>query len=168
MTVTAVRKDPQALTMTIEAEFDASPERVWQLWADPRQLERWWGPPTYPALFTKHDLVPGGRTEYQMTGPQGDQHHGYWDVIEVEAPHRLVLRGGVANADGTPDTDLPLTTTLVRIEEIGQDRTRMSIESSFPSAEAMEQVLAMGTLEGQTQAVGQIDAILAEDAVVRH
>ena len=41
MTVTAVRKDPQALTMTIDAEFDAPPERVWQLWADPRQLERW-------------------------------------------------------------------------------------------------------------------------------
>ena len=29
MTVTAVRKDPQALTMSIDAEFDASPERVW-------------------------------------------------------------------------------------------------------------------------------------------
>ena len=46
MTVTAVRKDPEALTMTLTAEFDASPERVWELWADPRQLERWWGPPT--------------------------------------------------------------------------------------------------------------------------
>jgi uncharacterized protein YndB with AHSA1/START domain len=105
--------------------------------------------------------------EYHMTGPQGDQHHGYWDVVEVEAPHRLVVRGGVANADGTPDTDLPLTTARVRIEEIGQGRTRMSIESSFPSTEAMEQVLAMGTLVGQTQAVGQIDAILAEDRVAR-
>jgi uncharacterized protein YndB with AHSA1/START domain len=52
MTVTAVRKDPHALTMTIDAEFDASLERVWQLWADPLQLERWWGPPTYPATFT--------------------------------------------------------------------------------------------------------------------
>ena len=41
----------------------------------------------------------------------------------------------------------------------------MSIESVFPSAAAMEQVLAMGMEEGLTQAVGQIDAILAEDAV---
>ena len=55
MTVTAVRKDPAALTMTLTAEFDASPERVWELWADPRQLERWWGPPTYPATFTAHN-----------------------------------------------------------------------------------------------------------------
>ena len=47
MTVTAVRKDLQALSLILEAEFDASAERIWQLWADPRQLERWWGrPPT--------------------------------------------------------------------------------------------------------------------------
>ena len=41
MTATAVRKDPRSRTLTLEAEFDAAPERVWQLWADPRQLERW-------------------------------------------------------------------------------------------------------------------------------
>ena len=165
MTVTAVRKDPQTLTMTLEAEFDASPERVWQLWADPRQLERWWGPPTYPATFTRHDLAPGSRVEYHMTGPEGDQPRGYWEVVEAEAPHRLVFRDGFANADGTPNTDLPMSTAQVRIEEIGDGRTRMSIESVFPSAEAMEQVLGMGMEEGLTQAVGQIDAILAEDGV---
>ena len=37
----------------------------------------------------------------------------------------------------------------------------MSIESIFPSAEAMEQLLAMGMEQGLTDAVGQIDAILA-------
>ena len=36
MPVTAVHKDPKALTMTLTAEFDASPEQVWDLWADPR------------------------------------------------------------------------------------------------------------------------------------
>ncbi len=164
MTVTAVRKDPQALSMTLEAEFDASPERVWQLLADPRQLERWWGPPTYPATFTMHDLAPGSRVEYHMTGPEGDQPRGYWEVLEVDAPHRLVFRDGFANADGSPNTDLPMNTARVRIEEVGQGRTRMSIESVFPSVEAMEQVLAMGMEEGLTQAVGQIDAILAKDA----
>jgi uncharacterized protein YndB with AHSA1/START domain/pimeloyl-ACP methyl ester carboxylesterase len=164
MTVTAVRKDPQALTMTIDAEFDASPERVWQLWADPRQLERWWGPPTYPATFTKHDLAPGSHVEYHMTGPEGDQPHGYWDVVEANPPRSLVFRDGFANDDGSPNTELPLTTARVTIEEIGSGRTRMSIESRFPSTEAMEQVLALGAEEGLKQAVGQIDTLLAEDA----
>ncbi len=167
MAVTAVRKDPRTLTMTLEAEFDASPERVWRLWADPRQLERWWGPPGYPATVTRHDLAPGSRVEYHMTGPAGDRHHGYWEVLEADAPHRLVFRDGFANADGTPNPDLPITTARVRIEAAGRGRTRMSIELVFPSEAAMEQVLAMGTEEGLTQAVGQIDAILAEDAVAR-
>ncbi len=165
MTVTAVRKDPQSLTLTVEAEFEASPERIWQLWADPRQLERWWGPPTYPATFTKHDLAPGSRVEYHMTGPGGDQPKGYWDVVEVDPPHRLEFRDGFANDDGTPNHELPQNDARVRIEAIGGGRTRMSIETAFPSTEAMEQVLAMGMEEGLTQAVAQIDAILAEDVV---
>ncbi len=164
MTVTAIRKDPRRLTLTIEAEFDASMERVWQLWADPRQLERWWGPPTYPATFTKHDLAPGSRVEYHMTGPAGDQPHGYWDLLEVEPPRRSLFHDCCANADGTPR---PINTIRVRIEEVAQGRTRMSIEIVFPSTEAMEQVLATGTVEGLSQAVSQIDAILAEDTIQR-
>jgi uncharacterized protein YndB with AHSA1/START domain len=167
MTVTAVRKDPQRLTLTVEAEFDASAERIWQLWADPRQLERWWGPPTYPATFTKHDLTPGSRVDYHMTGPAGDLPGGYWEVLEVDPPRRMLFRDGFANADGTPNPDLPITTVRVGIEEVARGRTRMSIESVFPSTEAMEQILAMGTDEGLTQAVGQIDAILAKEAVQR-
>jgi len=165
VTVTAVEKSSETLTLTITAEFDASADRVWQLWADPRQLERWWGPPTYPATFTKHDLAPGSRVEYHMTGPEGDQPKGYWDVLEAAAPHRLVFRDGFSNDDGTPNDNFPRNEGHVTIQEIGDGRTRMSIESRFSSAEAMEQVLAMGMEEGITQAVGQIDAILAEDGV---
>jgi uncharacterized protein YndB with AHSA1/START domain len=167
MTVSAVRKDPEALTMTLDAEFDASPDRVWRLWADPRQLERWWGPPTYPATVTAHDLRPGGRVEYHMTGPEGDRSRGYWEVLEVDVPRRLVFRDGFANADGTPNADMPMNEARVTIVEVGSGRSRMSIESRFASAEAMEQVLAMGMEEGLRQAVGQIDAILAEDTVRR-
>jgi uncharacterized protein YndB with AHSA1/START domain len=166
MTVTAVRKDTDALTMTLNAEFQATPERIWQLWADPRQLERWWGPPTYPATFTEHDLKPGSHVAYHMTGPEGDQPRGRWEILEADPPRTLVFRDGFAKDDGQPNPDFPVTTLHVSIEDIGGGRTRMSIESQFPSAEAMEQIVAMGMEEGLKQAVGQIDAILAERAVV--
>ena len=164
MTVTALRKNPEAQTMTIDGEFDASPERVWQLWADPRQLERWWGPPAYPATFTRHELAPGTRSEYYMTGPTGDQPRGYWDILETDPPRSLVFRDGFANDDGSPNDDVPRNEGRVTIEEIGTGRTRMSIQFHFPSAEAMEQMIAMRMDEGLTEAVGQIDAILAETA----
>jgi len=164
MTVTAVRKDLQRLTLTVEAEFDAGVKRIWQLWADPRKLERWWGPPTYPATFTKHDLAPGSRVEYHMTGSAGDQPQGYWDVLEVEPPYRILLRDACANADGTPN---PENTIRVVIAEIAPGRTRMSIETVFPSTDAMERALANGTDEGLSQAVSQIEAILAEESIQR-
>jgi len=168
MTVTTVAKNPDALTLTVTAEFAATPERVWQLWADPRQLERWWGPPTYPATVTSHDFRVGGRVSYHMTGPEGDQPRGYWLIDEVQPPHRLVFRDGFANDDGTPNAAFPTTVARVTIDETGDGTTRMSIQSTFPSTEALEQMLAMGMEEGLTQAVGQIDAILAGDAVASH
>jgi len=94
-------------------------------------LERWWGPSTYPATVDAHDLRPGGRVEYQMTGPEGDEHHGFWEEDEVQPPHRLGSRDGFANVDGTPNRELPMTTMRVTIEEIGRGKTRMSIESEF-------------------------------------
>ena len=166
MTVTALRKSPEARTMTIDGEFDASPERVWQLWADPRQLECWWGPPAYPATFTRHDLTPGSRIEYHMTGPTGDQPRGYWDVLEADPPRSLVFRDGFANDDGTPNDDVPRNEGRVTIQEIGPGRTRMSIQFQFATAEAMDQMIAMRMDEGLTEAVGQIDAILAEGVAV--
>ena len=165
MTVTAVRKDADKLTMTVDAEFAATPERVWQLWADPRQLERWWGPPGYPATFTALDLRPGGRASYYMTTPEGATPGGYWDILEVDPPRRLHVRDGFANADGSPNDEMGSGGMTITIEPVGDGRTRMSILNVFPDAATMEQLLAMGQEEGMTQAVGQIDAILAEDVV---
>ena len=162
MTVIAVRKDIEALTLALDAEFEASPERVWQLWADARQLERWWGPPTYPATFTAHDLTPGSRVEYHMTGPEGDQPRGYWEILEADPPRRLAFRDGFANEDGSANDELPRTSARVTIEDIGGGRTRMTLESTYSDAESMEKLLAMGMEQGLVEAVGQIDAILTE------
>jgi uncharacterized protein YndB with AHSA1/START domain len=162
MTVTAVTKDIDNLTLTLTAEFRATPARVWQLWADPRQLERWWGPPSYPATFSSHDLREGAHIEYHMTGPEGDTPRSFWDILAVDPPRRLTFRDGFANEDGTPNTSMPVITANVTIDPIDGASTRMLIESRFPSLEALEQLSAMGMEEGLRQAVGQIDAILAE------
>ena len=59
-----------------------------------------------------------------------------------------------------------MTTARVTIQPIDGGKTRMSIESEYPSVEAMEQLAAMGMEEGLRLAVGQIDAILAGDPVM--
>ncbi|MDQ3897967.1 MAG: SRPBCC domain-containing protein [Actinomycetota bacterium] len=162
MTVTSVRKDPEALTMTVTAELDASVERSWQLWADPRQLERWWGPPTYPATVVDHDLTTGGRVTYFMTGPEGDKFHGWWEVLAAEPPRRLEIRDGFADDGGTPNPSMPTMTIVVTLTEGDGGGTLMVIDTAFPSVEAMEQLISMGMEEGMAAALAQIDDILAD------
>jgi uncharacterized protein YndB with AHSA1/START domain len=162
--VTRIEKNPDALTMTVVADFDAPVERVWALWSDPRQIERWWGPPGYPATFLVHDLTPGGEVLYAMTGPEGDRHHGWWKVIAVDPPHGLEFEDGFADDAGEPVTDMPTMTVRMTLQARADGGTTMTSVTTFPSVEAMQQILEMGAEEGFRAALGQIDDILAEDA----
>jgi uncharacterized protein YndB with AHSA1/START domain len=160
MSVTSVEKDFDRLTLTLVADFDAAPERVWQLWADPRQLERWWGPPSYPATVEQHDLAPGGDVTYFMTSPEGEKYRGWWRVTSVNPPKSLEFTDGFANQDGTPSAEMPTTSVHMQLTE-HDGGTRMELRSVFDSQEQMEQLDRMGMAEGLRQAVGQMDALLA-------
>ena len=156
MAVTGVTRDPAARTMTLTAEWDAPPERAWRLWADPRRLERWWGPPEYPATVTEHDLRPGGRVAYVVTGAGGDSFPGWWHVREVNPPRGLRFELG--------DPGIPPLDVRVALEPRAGGGTVMTITTTFPTDDAMERLVAMGFAEGLSSAVGQIDALLADEA----
>jgi uncharacterized protein YndB with AHSA1/START domain len=161
MSVINVSKDSKAFTMTVTSEWEAPIADVWELWADPRKLERWWGPPTYPATVVEHDLRPGGRVRYRMTSPEGEQFPGWWTVVEVAEPRHLSLVDGFADADGTANETLPTTAFVVSLSELPSGATRMVIESTFPSLAAMEQLIEMGMEEGLQAAMSQIDSVLS-------
>ena len=163
MPVVSSEKDLDALTLTFVAEFDAPVERVWQLWRDPRQLERWWGPPGWPATFEQHEFEVGGRSNYYMTGPEGEKPRGWWQITAVDAPNRFEFDDGFSDEDGNPDDTAGAAHGVVTLEAVG-DRTRMSIVTTFESAEQLQQMMEMGMEEGMREAMGQIDALLAEVA----
>jgi uncharacterized protein YndB with AHSA1/START domain len=164
MTVTSIAKDPAALTMTVTSEFDAPIDRVWSLWEDPRQLERWWGPPGYPATVDDHDLSVGGWVKYHMTGPDGEQPRGWWRILAVDAPRRLEFEDGFADEAGDPNPESPPVTMRVTLDERPDGGTRMVVETTFPSAEDMERLITMGMEEGISLSIGQIDDLLRNSA----
>lgn len=164
MTTLESTTDAENLTLTFAAEFDASPTRVWELWADPRQLERWWGPPTWPATFVEHSPVEGGSSKYFMTGPEGERSSGWWRFLEVAPPDSLAIEDGFADADGDPDQSMPTIRMNVAFEKVDGDRarTRMTIVNRYASAEQFEKLLEMGMREGMSLAIGQIEGILLD------
>lgn len=156
--------DREGLTLTVTAEFIATPERVWQLWEDPRQFERWWGPPGWPASFPRYEFEPGGQARYFMTGPQGERSAAWFRFETIEAPHRIELVDGFSGDDGEPTEAMPSMRMVVEIDPSGGSDgavTTMSIRTVFDSLEHLEQITSMGMVEGMTAAMNQIDELVA-------
>jgi uncharacterized protein YndB with AHSA1/START domain len=160
MTVVSTTKDTDTMKLVFVAEFDAPPERVWQVWEDPRLLERWWGPPGYPATFVRHEFCAEGQSRYFMTAPDGKKSHGFWRIVEIDEPHSLEIDNGLAGADGEPDPNLPPGRASVTFEPV-EGKTRMTVTNQFLSIEQMETMLGMGMAEGMAMALGQIDGLLS-------
>ncbi|MBU8814477.1 SRPBCC domain-containing protein [Mycolicibacterium goodii] len=160
MPVTDVQHDLDTLTLTITAEFAAPVTRIWQVYADPRQLEKIWGPPSHPATVVDHDLRVGGRVTYFMTGPEGEKYAGYWEITAVDEPQSFSFLDGFADEDFKPNTDLPVSTNVYTFVE-HNGGTRATYVSTYASAEALQQVLDMGVVEGASSAINQIDDLVA-------
>jgi uncharacterized protein YndB with AHSA1/START domain len=158
MPVTSVTKDPAKLTFTIVADFPVPQQRLWDAYADPRQLERFWGPPSWPATFTRHDFKVGGRSEYFMTGPNGEKFTGSWKFIAVNPISYFEAHDGEDNADD-PNGPAGMTFTF----ETTPTGSRMTGVTRFPSLEAMEKSAA-AMEEGMRAAMPQLDALLAEQS----
>ncbi len=161
MPIVSVTKDPVAVTMTVVAQFPVPVERLWNAYADPRQLERFWGPPTYPARFTRHDMYVGGRSDYAMTGPEGDVSRGYWEFIAVDPQRSFEVRDGFATADGTPNEEMPSMRMTFAFSPV-ESGCQVTTTTYFNSADELAQLVDMGMEEGMTAAMGQMDAVLAD------
>jgi len=161
MPITSVTRDPETLTMTVVADFRAPLQRLWDVYVDPRQLERFWGPPEYPATFTRHDAAVGGRSSYYMTGPEGDAHGGYWEWLSVDPLKGFEVRDGFTTPGGEPNTAMPSMRMEFTFEETA-DGSRVTTTTYFGSVEELEQMVSMGMEEGMRAAMGQMDAVLED------
>ncbi|MDO7883653.1 SRPBCC family protein [Salinibacterium soli] len=161
MPVTSITTDTDALSMTLVADFPVAPERVWEAFADPRQLERFWGPPGYPATFGRFELTPGGVVHYWMTSPEGQKFYGRWDVTAVDAPRSFTVTDAFADEHGTADPGMPAGQMTVSVDATPTG-SRLTVLSTSPTLEALQQVIDMGQVEGMRQSMGQLDTVLAD------
>lgn len=161
MPITSVDKDAATLTMTVVAEFPVPIERLWDAYADPRQLERFWGPPEWPATFSRHDFFPGGRSAYMMTGPDGDTSGGYWEFLHIEPCKSFEVLDGFSHPDGSPNAEMP-TMRMVFTFDSTETGSKMTTTTFFDSPEHLEQLIEMGMEEGMRLAMGQMDEVVAQ------
>lgn len=161
MPVTDITTDPEALTMRLTAEFAAPVARLWRAFTDPRQLERFWGPPGWPATFTEFDLTVGGRARYHMTSPQGEASRGAWEFLRIDAPASFEVLDSFVGEDGEALEGFPAMRMVFSFDETDAG-SRLTNVTYFSSLDGLEQAVAMGAVEGSRMAMDQLDAVLQD------
>lgn len=161
MPITSITSDPKTLSMTVIGEYAVPVERLWEAFADPRQLEKFWGPVEWPATFTRHDMSVGGYSHYYMTGPDGTQSHAWFRFLKVEPFRMFEVEDGFSNADGTRNDEMPVMRMVFSMEGTPTG-SRYRLVTHFDDIDAMEKILSMGMMEGIKSASSQIDAVISD------
>ena len=152
----AFEVDEPRNSLVITVDLTADLETAWSLWSDPRVLEKWWGPPEHPCVISRFELQPGGHVRYVMTGPDGTEYLGWWQVLDVKAPTHLRIRDGFGESPEQTSSAMPVATSSISFTPVG-DTVRMKIDSSYDSAEELQRALDLHMEEGFLSALSQIE-----------
>jgi uncharacterized protein YndB with AHSA1/START domain len=128
-------------TIVIERELDAPRELVWQVWTDPDEVARWWGPEhfTTPREKIEFDLKPGGVCRLTMVGPDGEEYPSDGHFGIVEPPQRLSF--------GEEITDHPMIEsgeTTIEFVDLGAGRTKVVVTSRMVTSDDMPAMATAG------------------------
>lgn len=109
--------------------FDAPRDLVFRAWADPAELQKWFGPKGAENFYSKGEVKPGGVYHYGMRVPAMGEVWGRWVYREIVPPERLVWvnsfsdkDGGVARHPMAPTWPAELLTTVTFDDEGGKTR----------------------------------------------
>lgn len=167
MDKTKVTKDVENKTLIIERVFDAPIDKLWQAYADKDWFEKWWGPEGWQTTTKEFDFSVGGKVHYCMKCIDRSQGEWYgkesWGLMEfvtLEAPRYMEMKDFFANPDGSVQNNMPVSRFSVEfVEEDG--KTRLISKSISHSVEELEQLIAMGMVEGFSSQLNRLELLLA-------
>ncbi len=137
--------------------FNAPRDLVFQMWTDPRHVEKWWGPNGFTTTISEMDVRPGGNWRLVMRGPDGTDYNNRIVFVEVAKPERLVYKH--VPEPGTEPVSFETTITFIAEGE----KTRVTVRMLFPSTVARDYVIKKyGAIEGLKQTLGRLEEQLAK------
>jgi uncharacterized protein YndB with AHSA1/START domain len=154
--------------VVITRDFDASREKVWQMWSDCAMVMRWWGPKGFTSPSCEIDFRVGGKNVFCMRAPaeQGGGDFYSTGVYQNITPfEEIVVTDSFADEDGNvvPATyygmqEMPLELLVTIRFEDREGKTRMTLRhAGLPAGELLEMTTA-----GWNESFDKLDAVLAE------
>jgi uncharacterized protein YndB with AHSA1/START domain len=145
---TGAAHDPREILS--QRVLDWPPAQVFEAYARPERLARWWGPEGFRNSFHAFDFQPGGHWRFTMHGPDGTDYANHNIFHEIRAAERLVIE----------HTGVPHFFATVSFEAEGAGRTRVVFRMRFDSAAERDRV-AVYAVPANEQNFDRLQAELA-------
>ncbi len=155
--------------LVIERVFEAPVEKVWQVWTDPDQIKKWWGPRGFTVPSIKNDFRVGGRYLYCMHGPVGTEFDkDFWstgEYREIVPRQKIVATDSFADEQGNKvpaaqygmSKDFPLELLFTVIFKDLGGKTKLTLRhEGFPAGRDRE-----GAEQGWNQSLDKLAEGLA-------
>jgi uncharacterized protein YndB with AHSA1/START domain len=150
---------PSDREILVTRRFNAPRALVWKAWTQPAYLARWWGPQGWTLPVCNVDLRPGGKWQYCMAGPQGEESCGLAIYHEIVEPERLVYTDYFADAQGNPVPNMPESRVTIHLTE-NDGMTLLNSTMLYPAKEDRDRIIQMGMQEGMTESLNRLDEVL--------
>ena len=160
MTATSSAKDTEII---ITREFGAQRQLVWDVWTQPKHVEKWFGPKGFTTRVDGLDFKVGGRSTYVMIGPDGTEYPSSGTFKEIVPIEKIVTTDefGEGFEEAHPNMDLPqgMISTFL-FDDLGE-RTKVTIITAHPTVEDRKKHEAMGVVDGWNSTLDKLDEYLS-------
>lgn len=146
-------------TITINREFAAKRQLVWDCYTKSELLDRWFAPKPLSTKTKFMDFSEGGHWHYAMVEPNGQEYWGRMDYQTIRPIDHYTSLDGFCDDTGALNPDLPRSTWNVTFSDAAT-HTLVETVVSYASPEALEQVIKMGLKEGLTSTLERLDELL--------
>lgn len=157
MDKTNITKDRETKELIMDRTFNAPRNVVWNAWADPAKLAKWWGPRGWDTTIKTFEFQPGGVWHYAMKCV--DESQGEWygkeswgkaEFVSVDEPNEFTYKDMFSDAEGNINSEMPIMTITVSFTE-ADGKTKVVSSGVFETAEEYDKVIAMGVEQGAAE-----------------
>jgi uncharacterized protein YndB with AHSA1/START domain len=134
--------------------LDAKRDKIWRCWTEPGLLTQWFAPKPWSTPRAELDVRPGGTCMVVMSDPDGNEFSNPGVYLEVTPNEKLVFTDAFTSA--WQPSEKPFMVAEIRLEDIGDGRTRYTATARHWSSKDRDAHEKMGFHEGWSQCADQL------------
>ena len=145
--------------ITVEREFAAKQQLVWDCHTQAEYLDQWFAPKPLTTRTKHMEFKVGGYWHYAMVMPDGQSFWGRLDYQSIAPIDGYVALDGFSDETGAINPELPRARWDVAFAG-AQDRTTVTTVIQYDSAQDVQKVIDMGLQAGLTSTLERLDELL--------